>query len=713
MQHECGHTRRGVGEMSGGRGEEKHTYARENCAVRHSTPRTASSRREQRPSTPMAPPPPTSIMSTLPEAHACCATCMAPPDRHRCTARNTRLYNTGDRHTCASARAQLTHTTRSAAMATAVPIADVRYLWSEVDRLKSQVAELQSTERRVVEDQTRIRDYVVSFVTHAQLEAALCTKISQSSVVVTTDKLRAEMMEILSTKADEESVQTLQNRKLDISAYETAAWDLKKLRVSLEQNLLDMFASFAHQIEAQVSSKVSIEDFNHIFNPDANGQKEAIESAAARISRMKDQLESLQEYVNADRLRQHKVADLNVSVLDLTRKHNASRNAMAQLVSTSESVKERIDALETGEDEVIKHVKALTSNLQNFKEHTEIERAAQNEKQGKVATEVQDLQTVNQKMVRSLEQIQQFTRDTLVKSFDAKLKQITSEFHRNVDELGASQHQCAQAINSQFFKVNEKLEFEREQASLLDGRLRKFGAQLRAVKEDLDAVRGPLATLATNLREENVAILQEIQRSQVKRALHPFWHVEHHVLLTRQLHLLPKNESRDIILDYQELLEKEQQMPSSAVVPSRPSSVAARASSAYASRKHKQQVLSFGKPLPRPQTSSSVTPRTPKRSPNQCAQQTVGSNIASRVTASARAQTAGATPKTPSTKAQAAAASINNLPGIDTPAGAPDAIQRKSLFRSLGEGCGEAGDALFHFPSVPETRDFPEIAHEG
>lgn len=59
---------------------------------------------------------------------------------------------------------------------------DARYLWSEVDRLKSQVAELQATERRVAEDQAHIRDYVASFVTHAQLDAALCTKVMWSSL---------------------------------------------------------------------------------------------------------------------------------------------------------------------------------------------------------------------------------------------------------------------------------------------------------------------------------------------------------------------------------------------------------------------------------------------------------------------------------------------------------------------------------------------------
>lgn len=429
---------------------------------------------------------------------------------------------------------------------------DVRYLWSEVDRLKNQVAELQSTERRVTENQAHIRDYVTSFVTHAQLEAALCTKVccvylpsvpsfwsislrgtygavltmpfivvqmSQSNVIATAEKLRAEVMELLAGKADLESVQSLQSKKLDISVYESAAWDLKKLRVSLEQNLHDMFSSFAHQVEAQVNSKVSVEDFNRIFNPELNGQKEAIESAAARFSRMKDQLESLQEYVNADRLRQHKIADLNVSVLDLTRKHSASRNTVAQLISTSEAMKERLGALESGEDEILKHVEAISNNLQSFKSNTETERVAQHEKHSKLVGEVSDLQIMSQKMVQNLEQIQHFARDTLVKSFDTKVKQISNEFHRDVNDLAVSQRQYAQGVNAQMLKTNERLELEMERASQLENRLRKLGVQLQAVKDDLDDVKGPLVTLATNLREENVAILQEIQRSQVTDAL--------------------------------------------------------------------------------------------------------------------------------------------------------------------------------------------------
>uniref|UniRef100_K3X4H2 Uncharacterized protein n=1 Tax=Globisporangium ultimum (strain ATCC 200006 / CBS 805.95 / DAOM BR144) TaxID=431595 RepID=K3X4H2_GLOUD len=352
------------------------------------------------------------------------------------------------------------------------------------------------------------------------------------------------MFEYLAAKADSEITQSLQTKKLDVSVYESAVWDVKKYRAALEQNMHDLFAAFAHQIEAQVNSKVSIEDFNLIFNPEANGQKQAIENAATRISRMKDQLESLQEYVNADRQRQHKIADLNVGMLDLTRKHNASRNALAQLMSSVDTTKQEITELETSRDRFASEVAAITEELQTFKTHIGTDRESKEEKQAKIMHDVHELQSMSSKMAQSLEQIQQFTRDTLLKTMDTKLKQLSNNFHRGLDDLSASQRQYAQLVTAQLEKSNAKQQYQMEQMSLLESRIRKLGAHLRDVSDQLNLVKGPLATLATNLREENVTILQEIQRSQ--------------------------NESRDIMLDYQELLEKEQ-LPTSAI-PSRPSS---------------------------------------------------------------------------------------------------------------------------------------------
>lgn len=324
-----------------------------------------------------------------------------------------------------------------------------------------------------------------------------------------------ELLTALGAKADCESVRTLQSKKLDISVYEATTWDLKKLRGALEQSLHDMFAAFAHQIENQVSSKVSLADFNQIFNPDANGQKQAIESAAMRLSRMTDQLEALHEYVSADRLRQHKVADLNASVLDLTRKHNASRNAVTQLISSSENLKEKMQALESGEQQLASHVVELSASLQQFREASELEKVHQEHQHSLITQEVAELQTLSKQMVQSLEQIQHFTRDTLLKSFDAKLKQLRDDLRLELDGLRVAQKQQAQLVNAQLGKESDKLQHYVEQIMLLDARLRALGTRLSAVDDELEAVKGPLATLAANLREENAAILHEIQRSQV------------------------------------------------------------------------------------------------------------------------------------------------------------------------------------------------------
>lgn len=331
------------------------------------------------------------------------------------------------------------------------------------------------------------------------------------------DKLRDELLAALSAKANCESVANLQSKKLDISVYESATWDLKKLRTTLEQSLHDMFAAFAHQIEAQVHSKVSLADFNQIFNPDANGQKEAIESAATRLSRMKDQLEALQEYVSADRQRQHKVTDLNVSVLDLTRKHNASRNAVAQLISSSVSLKEKMEALESGEQQLASHVTELSASLQQLREASELEKTHQEHQHEHLAQEVAGLQTLSRQMVQSLEQIQHFTRDTLLKSFDDKLKQLRGDLRLEIDDLSVTQKQQTQLVNGQLGKTNDKLQHYVEQIALLDARLRALGTRLSGVNDELDTVKGPLATLAANLREESTAILMEIQRSQVRK----------------------------------------------------------------------------------------------------------------------------------------------------------------------------------------------------
>jgi hypothetical protein len=48
----------------------------------------------------------------------------------------------------------------------------------EVDKLKAQYAELRNAARFTQNAQVKLEEYVGSFVTHAQLEAAMSTRVS-------------------------------------------------------------------------------------------------------------------------------------------------------------------------------------------------------------------------------------------------------------------------------------------------------------------------------------------------------------------------------------------------------------------------------------------------------------------------------------------------------------------------------------------------------
>ncbi|KAG2522474.1 hypothetical protein BBO99_00004585 [Phytophthora kernoviae] len=207
-------------------------------------------------------------------------------------------------------------------------IADSRYLWAEVDRLKTQVQELRTANRLTQEERARTTELLASYVSRAQLDAALSTKVSEAQVDAQMDTLRAKISVNMDQKADVAALVTLQNSKLDVSVFDSNVWDLQKLRTSMEQNLRDLFASFASQLEQQVRSKLAIEDFIRVFNPDANGQKAELDTAASRMSKMTDQLESLSNYMSGERQRQRLVAELNVNMLDLSRKQTADRNSI-------------------------------------------------------------------------------------------------------------------------------------------------------------------------------------------------------------------------------------------------------------------------------------------------------------------------------------------------------------------------------------------------
>ncbi|KAG2825268.1 hypothetical protein PC118_g9241 [Phytophthora cactorum] len=460
-------------------------------------------------------------------------------------------------------------------------IADSHHLWAEVDRLKSQVHELRAISRLAQEERARTAELLASFVTRAQLDAALSTKVSLAHVDAQMDTMRSEVAAHLAQKADLASLVTLQSTKLDVSVFDANAWDLHKLRVAMEQHVRDLFATFAGQVENQVNTKLGIEDFNRVFNPEATGQKASLETAALRISKMTDQLESLSSYMNGDRQRQRQVAELNVNMLDLARKQTAARNSIVQLESAEQATTDQLRAFDKQTTQAVAKLQSLTEALRGLQAQTQADKSVQDARQVQLAHNVKQLEAHNEYIRKTLSELEQFARAGLTDAMDAKLKVSNEKLQNELSKASATSGQHYQQLNQRMNQTKDLLLYHKERLAQVDACIRKLAGLLKETQGDLNNVKGPLATLATNLHEENVSILQEIERSQ--------------------------NGARDIMLDYQDLLEREKSSQVFASLPSRPSSSSSTTGSSdatSASRKHKQQMSLATKAANRPHTSS-------------------------------------------------------------------------------------------------------------
>ncbi|KAL4116355.1 hypothetical protein PRIC2_013351 [Phytophthora ramorum] len=456
-------------------------------------------------------------------------------------------------------------------------IADSRYLWTEVERLKSQVQELRASSRIAQEERARTAELLAAFVTRAQLDAALSTKVSLAHVDAQMDTMRSEVARNLEQKADLSLVALLQSTKLDVSVFDANAWDLHKLRVAMEQHVRDLFATFAGLVEQQVSSKLAIEDFNRVFNPEATGQKASLEAAALRVAKMTDQLESVSSYMNGDRQRQRQVAELNVSMLDLTRKQAATRNSIVQLESAEQTASAQLRGLDEQTTQAMANLQSLTETLSGLQAQTQTDKGAQDARQARLAHNVKQLEEHHQHLSQTLNELEQFAHAGLVDSIDTKLKINNDKLRSQLNEATTMHRQHAQQVSQRVTKTNDLLLHHKDHLAQLDACMRKMAGLLKDTQGELNNVKGPLATLATNLHEENVAILQEIERSQ--------------------------NGTRNIILDYQGLLQREKSSQVFVPLPSRPSSSSSTDSSGSTSRKQKQQML-LGTKSARPHTSN-------------------------------------------------------------------------------------------------------------
>jgi len=329
------------------------------------------------------------------------------------------------------------------------------------------------------------------------------------------DSLRSEVDHHLDQKADVAAVLTLQSSKLDVSVFDATAWDLHKLRNAMEQHVRDLFATFAGQVEHQVGTKLAIEDFNRVFNPEATGQKASLETAALRISKMTDQLESVTNYMSGDRQRQRQVAELNVNMLDLTRKQTAARNSIVQLESAEQAMATQLRALGEQTSQTTTNLQSVAETLGGLQAQTQADKSAQDARQANLAHHVKQLEAQSQHLATAVNELEQFAHAGLVDSLDAKLKASGVQLRRELHESNAVHRQQAQQLSQRMTKANDLLLHHKERLAQLDACMRKLAGLLKDTQGELNTVKGPLATLATNLHEENVAVLQEIERSQV------------------------------------------------------------------------------------------------------------------------------------------------------------------------------------------------------
>ncbi|GMF45818.1 unnamed protein product [Phytophthora fragariaefolia] len=548
-----------------------------------------------------------------------------------------------------------------------------------------------------------------SVVTRAQLDAALSTKVSTAHVDAQMDTMRAEVAAHLNHKADLASLLSLQSSKLDVSVFEANSWDLHKLRVAMEQHVRDLFATFAGQLEQQVGAKLGVEDFNRVFNLEATGQKSSLEAAALRMAKITDQLDSLNNYVNGDRQRQRQVAELNVNMLDLNRKQTAARNSIVQLESAEQSMAAQLRALDEQTNEAMVNLQALTETLGGLQAQTQVDKNAQDARQARLTNDVKQLETHSQHLTNALNELKQYAHSGLVGLLDTKMKSNNETLRNEFNEIAARNRQHTQQLGQRMNKANELLLHHKERLAQLDACMLKLAGLLKETQGELN--KSGMACTFTSRRN----------RHEWKQQAHSF------------LHLISQNGTRDIMLDYQDLLERRKSSQVFVPLPSRPSSSSSSVSndSVSASRKHKQQVLLGAKSSSRPHTSSGrvrvcSTPNgiLPGTRPGLSAGAVRGSRSPS---IPSRAQTAGATPKNQTGIAQLLSTDNNISVGDvkeENPAegeqeiriaarvlvrkpGSPDSRTRQSVPAALfRHATGNNNGELFYFPeSDNDLRD--------
>lgn len=169
--------------------------------------------------------------------------------------------------------------------------------------------------------------------------------------------------------------------------------------------------------------------------------------------------------------------------------------------------------------------------------------------QKRLNEEINDHQQIIDVKLNTNQQVIEEKIVTVQRAIDAKLR----SYQQTVDKkLSLLEHALrdAEIDKKHFNKTCATILPETERDKHFDEQFRKLRARMKSLEDDLNDIKGPLSTMIINLGEENAALMEEIQRTQVE--------IEPISLTLLALHFFDsQHESRQLMLQYKNRTESQ------------------------------------------------------------------------------------------------------------------------------------------------------------
>ncbi|KAF0682473.1 Aste57867_25425 [Aphanomyces stellatus] len=409
-------------------------------------------------------------------------------------------------------------------------VADTLHLWDEVARLKQHVADLQQSERVLLDAAKAAADERHRFVTYPQLEAGLSLKTSTTTTASEMEKLKTRFMEAMRTKADMTLLDAVYLKKLDLAAFEAYEVNMDKQRAVMEQKLRDLFGTLALQIERDVHH---VKDLMDVNEKRILGAMRDVAQLETQHSVLGDRVRAVEAKCRGGDDDAGRVTPGGDSVYFETNDQTTFR--------TFEAAINALHAEKVAADVDTARVAARLAEMQGIVEATQKEASKkQRDLAAVIAVEVKKVQEADTKMIRAMEvqqralakQIQeaQASASAAVAAVDAfqtnmalalqdacdktaamSMKSMAKETEHLRDLIKRNQYVSAESTK----RVDDKLDAALTLSLLpLEKQVAQLGRACDATRRDVVEMKGPFLTEVRNLKEENGAILGEIRRQQ-------------------------------------------------------------------------------------------------------------------------------------------------------------------------------------------------------